>query len=221
MTKAPTLLLLTMLTTLGCVDGGDLVDTGELVFFNGPTLVHEAPTPPIVEGAEVMLMVQAEDNDGVDSVLLRHRLPGEIGWNTIEMEEDEALENTWFAVIPAEGIVATEVEYHFKAYDESEYSISTMLPEEGTEDPFILSVMVMGQELPFVEDFDASTSEFGMYDLRWNEVAEGFPGVAWLLSTARTHSGMWAAYRTGWCLPHWILPAYLRFRCPGMSMESM
>ena len=177
-------LCLVLFVTVGCTDKDD--DTGEEIEATGPVLSHEQPVGPFQEEQSVTLSVTAEDEDGVVGVTLYHRVQGYSTWEVDYMDNGEGDE--WSATLDGGEVKSPGLEYYFKGIDNSNYQAISFLPEGGQSEPYGLEVQVIGEMLPYLEDFEGSTSGL-LTELGWSGRADGFGGYEWSLTESDSVSG--------------------------------
>ena len=199
---------------VGCPTTPDDTDTDEVEPL-GPTLVHQLPGENLQEGADLTLAVTATDEDGVSGVTLYYRTMGLSAWELVYMEAQEG--DDWQATLPASDVVAPGLEYYFKGIDDSSFQVITFLPESGPSDPYALPVQVVGESLPFEEDFEGAKNGL-LKELGWRTFALGFEGYDFHLNESESVSGTTSAYhRRG---PEGIAPFKDWLISPPLSFEG-
>ncbi len=151
-----------------------------------PQMVHIQPTGPFLDGDVVTLEVAASDPDGILEVSAYQRVLGGRVFDKVPLSEGV---DTWSAEFQVQ---APGLEYWFKAIDDSDFVVSSALPEGGEEAPFVLEVVPFAQPAPWSEDFDEATDTFSLYLMGLNEYALETPGFEWSLSQVHAFSGEWA-----------------------------
>jgi hypothetical protein len=175
--------LITLLLLLACND--PKVEDSAVVY-TGPTLAH-APPASVFEGATLTFDVTASDPEGVGTVSLYHRRAGDTSWTLEPMAHGEG--DAYSATLSGDDVAAPGLEYYVKAVDAGEVSANSYLPEESTAAPFSVGVSVVGQPLPFVEDFELEASQASLQAIGWANASERFRGAGWDLTTQQVHGG--------------------------------
>lgn len=157
--------------------------------YEGPELIH-VPAAAATSGEAMSLVVSASDPDGVAGVKLYYRVEGGPIWTPASTTlEGEA----YTAIIPAESVTAPGVEYYFEADDLGDPIASSMLPQNGNREPFVVPVPVLGTAFPFFEDFEPSADESSaLSSLGWANASQGFTGYSWALSTRYIYGGAYS-----------------------------
>ena len=164
---------------------GDGQDSAEPIL--GPVITHSPPEGPFLVGDDVVIELDAEDDQGVGRVIVTYRSRGGSFWSSIELTESEAGTH-WSGTIPGVDVEDPGLQYYVKATDLGEIPGVAYLPED-IDEPFDLDVGVVGAPLPFTEDFEAPDGE-DLYNLGWANDSSGFPGYVWELGEARANSGV-------------------------------
>lgn len=166
---------------LGC-GKDDTVDTGELGLV-GPEMIHTESVEDLFESQPLALEVQASDADGVNNIDVFYRAAGATYWENRPLEESEA--GQWLGELPGVDIQEPGVEYYFRAADLGTPAASSYLPLSAADAPFSVAVQPRGGALPYLEDFE----EDSLYQSGWVNVAYGFQGYPWGISTLESYSG--------------------------------
>lgn len=209
--------LVLLLACSGTGKDGD--DTG--VGLAGPTLSH-TPATELVEGTPTTLDVTATDPDGVSAVVVFHRIEGEISWIQGVMEQGEG--DTWSIELEADAVDAPGLEYYFKATDFGDPQSSTYLPEDSTDDPFVVPVSVVGTPIPYTMDFE-DPDDGTLNDLGWANSSLGFVGYGWAESDAQSNSPTRSAFHSrGYTglddLDDWLLAPALDFSAASSAQVT-
>lgn len=166
--------------TAGCTKSGEETDTDTNAPVNEGPVLSEVVPAPLVQGQPTTFAVNATDSDVVEQVSLYYRSQGESTWETAYLVRSGDI---WSTEVPGVQIEAPAFEWYFRAQDAADVPAVTYLPDNGLH-PLSAPVQVIGQPLPMLEGFeDAGVA--GLYDLGWDEQADGFPGYTWEL--AQTH----------------------------------
>ena len=112
------------------------------------------------------------------------RSEGSTYWENRPLEEGET--GTWSTSLPGPDVQKPGLEYYFRAVDLGTPSAVSYLPIEAADAPFTVAVKPRGASLPYLEDFEGSTS---LYQLGWVNVASGFQGYPWELSSLQAFEG--------------------------------
>lgn len=177
-----------LLLLLAC---DEAADSGTVTRFEGPVLVHEAPTGA-VEGQAVTLSVTATDVDGVAVVQFFSRTEGQPIWVPGAMENDG---DVWSASVPA--VSSPGLEYYFRAVDLGETPSDSYLPEGAPGEPFLVPVQAIGRAFPFVETFEPPDPNVPtITELDWHSASLGFRGYGWDLSAGKSHGGDYAVFHS-------------------------
>lgn len=199
---------------LGCAGGG--TDPGVTAL--GPVLSHEAPEAGLAEGSSTLLVVSAEDPDGVEEVVLWHRRSGEEWWDTTALEDQG--DGTWAVLYGP--LQAPGHDYWFRATDLGQPSSASDLPEEGEALPLHLLVSRQALALPFEEGFEGADEPS---ELGWWTPSTGTAGYAWELTDATAQEGEQAAVHlrgaaSAGVLEDWLVGPVLDLSEVGTAMVS-
>ncbi len=171
-----------LIALLSC--SGDAQDSAEPIL--GPVIDHTPPAGPFLVGDDILIELDADDDQGVGGVIVTFRTRDGAFWSSVELTESE--EGThWSGTIPGDEVEDPGLEYYIKATDLGDIPGVSYLPED-IDQPFDLDVGVVGAPLPFLEDFEAPNGE-DLYNLGWANDSAGFPGYVWELGEARAYSG--------------------------------
>ena len=169
-------------TLIGC--NKDTGDSGEELA--GPELEHSPPSGPYDIGVAIPLTVTAADEDGVGGVSVAYRQQDGAFWEALELTSEDG--ETWTGELPAEDVVDPGMEYYFKAVDLHELASTSYLPDD-LDEPFLVAVDLVGEALPYSQDFELSEGVDELYSMGWSSASQGFAGYQWDLSVAQAHSG--------------------------------
>lgn len=143
----------------------------------GPSLEHVPPEGTFVEGDVVSLVVGATDEDGVSGVRLFWRIQGDSSWSWSDMTGDGS---DWSADVVGD---APGVEYYFRGVDNGDPAATSYLPEDFSNAPFSVPVLVASAGLPFVEDFELDEQVPNLEAMGWVSYSQDFQGYPWALAT--------------------------------------
>ena len=169
-----------LLLALGC--NKDTPDSG--LDLAGPVLTHTVPAGPFDIGDTIELELLAEDEDGVGGVTVAWREQDGAFWNALELTSEDG--ELWTGAF--EDVLDPGVEYYFKAVDLNETPATSYLPED-IDDPYLIPVELVGEALPYSQDFERSEGVDELYNMGWSSASEGFAGYQWDLSGAQSYSG--------------------------------
>jgi len=162
----------------------------DVALAEGPTLTHSPPTDTLVEAGSVTLTVSAEDPDGVSTVTVYHRNLGETVWDSTPLERGDG--DAWTGLV--DELKAPGLEYYIKGVDGAADRATTYLPEEASTTPLALDVRPLTQAIPWTEDFETEEASASLFTLGWWAPSEAFTAYPWILSSARSASGLASAF---------------------------
>lgn len=154
----------------------------------GPELAHTPSAAAVLVGEPIPVSVTAEDPDGVGELKLYYRTEGGAFWNTLELEASEGGEE-WNGEIPGAEVSSPAMTYYIRAVDLGEFPATSFLPADPDPDAFSVEVQVIGDALPFVEDFELDDSASDLWGLGWAQDSVEFRGSPWALSSSRAANG--------------------------------
>jgi len=167
----------------GCNTEGDDDDTTEEEG-TPPEIVHE----PVADEQPAYLEVQVDatvtDPDGVSAVTLYYRPAGSENWSFSYMYETEQ-SGEYVGVVSAASVTAAGVDYYLRAVDAGVPRGEATSPEAAPDEYHTFGVEVVGESLPFIEDWEGGT----LAELGWEVVNEGFPDYDWELTDLQQLSG--------------------------------
>jgi hypothetical protein len=146
-------------------------------------MVHEASTEDLFESQPLPLEVLALDAEGVNNIDVFFRAVGATYWENRPLEEADA--GQWLGELPGIDIQEPGVEYYFRAVDMGTPSASSYLPQAAADAPYAIAVNPRGGALPYFEEFEKES----FFQSGWVNVANGFQGYPWDLSTLESYSG--------------------------------
>jgi hypothetical protein len=130
------------------------------------------------------LSVEAYDSEGVNNVDVFFRSEGSTYWENRPLEEGET--GVWSTSLPGPDVQKPGLEYYFRAVDLGTPSAVSYLPIEAADAPYAVAVKPRGASLPYLEGFEGSSS---LYQLGWVNVANGFQGYPWDVSSLQAFEG--------------------------------
>ncbi len=172
---------------VGCDTQGDDDDTTEEEG-TPPEIVHEPVADEQPAYLEVSVDATVTDPDGVSAVTLYYRPAGAENWSFSYMYETEQ-SGQYVGVISAAVVTAQGVDYYLRAVDAGSPRGEASSPEAAPEEYHHFGVEVVGESLPFIEDWEGGT----LAELGWEVVVEGFPDYDWELSDQQQLSGDFSA----------------------------
>jgi len=179
----------------GAVFGaGLLVLPGCRVDDDDDTDVDPEGTPPIIEhepvpdGQPAMVEVDVEcsvtDDEDLSAVTLYFRVTGTEAWNFAYMYETEESGHR-LGKISAQVVTSDGVDYYIRAVDAGVPRAEETAPSGAPENFHHFSVAVLGESLPFFEDWEAGS----LGGLGWTVVVDGFPDYEWEQTDTAALSG--------------------------------
>ena len=154
----------------------------------GPELAHTPSATAVLVGEPIPVLVSAEDPDGVGELKLYYRTVGAGFWNTLELDAADG-GREWSGEIPGSEVSSPAMTYYIRAVDLGEFPATSFLPADPDPDAFSVEVQVIGDPLPFVEDFELDGSASDLWGLGWAQDSAEFRGNPWALSSSRAASG--------------------------------
>ena len=170
---AGAVLLAGLLAWAGCDTTQDDDDDSDMEG-TPPVIEHE----PVPDGQPAMVEVDVEcsvtDDDGLSAVTLYFRVTGTEAWNFAYMYETEE-SGHYLGKISAQVVTADGVDYYLRAVDAGVPRAEDTAPSVAPDNFHHFSVAVLGQTLPFFEDWEGSS----LGGLGWTVVVDGFPDYEW------------------------------------------
>ncbi|MCP4806653.1 MAG: hypothetical protein GY884_15030 [Proteobacteria bacterium] len=179
-----TVLMTVSVLLLACTKD-DPGDSG--VELAGPVLSHEVPTATFAIGEDIPLSIAAEDADGVGGIDVVYRDQGGAFWNTVEASTEDGV--AWTATIPGADVEDPGVEYYLRATDLHPDQASTSYLPADIDEPFGVTIALIGEALPFEADFELEPGDT-LYTLGFASASLGFAGYQWDESEAQANSGI-------------------------------
>lgn len=173
------------LLLLACSKGESEDSPTELL---GPDLAHTPSAAAVLVGESIPVTVTAEDPDGVGELKLYYRTEGGAFWNTLELLAADG-GREWTGEIPGSEVTSPAMTYYIRAVDLGEFPATSFLPEDPDPNAFSVEVQVIGEPLPFAEDFELDEVTSDLWGLGWAQDSLEFRGSPWALSGSRAASG--------------------------------
>lgn len=154
----------------------------------GPELSHTPSAESVLVGQAIPVQVSANDADGVGELKLYYRTEGAGFWNSLELEATEGGAE-WIGEIPGDAVQSPAMTYYIRAVDLGEVPATSFLPENPDPDAFSVTVQVIGEPLPYSEDFEVDDSVSDLWGMGWAQDSVGFRGNPWAISSSRAAAG--------------------------------
>ncbi len=158
---------------VGCDTSGDDDDTTDEEG-TPPEIIHEPVGDEQPAFLEVAVEATVTDADGVSAVTLYYRPAGAENWSFSYMYETEQ-SGQYVGVISSSVVTAQGVDYYLRAVDGGVPRGEATSPEDAPDGFHHFGVEVVGESLPFVEDWEGGT----LAELGWEVVNDGFPDYDW------------------------------------------
>ncbi len=149
-----------------------------------PDIVHD----PVPDGqpaqVEVDVTATVTDADGLSAVTLYYRVAGTDAWSFSYLYETET-PGDYLGKISASVVTADGVDYYLRAVDSGVPRAEATSPEGAPESFHHFDVDVLGEGLPFSEDWEGGT----LGALGWSVVVDGFGDYEWERTDTESLSG--------------------------------